>query len=92
MMSCSRQRSKSALIWTLKVDMASPETEKTIRDTALARTLGIKGTPAFVIGREFCPVRSVSIRWSNRLQRPRRLSQMREKRWILATVSLLPAS
>ena len=41
---------------TLKVDMASPETEKTIRDaTALARTLGIKGTPAFVIGREVLP-------------------------------------
>ena len=41
---------------TLKVDMASPETEKTIRDaTALARTLGIKGTPAFIIGREILP-------------------------------------
>jgi protein-disulfide isomerase len=41
---------------TLKVDMASPETEKTIRDaTALARTLGINGTPAFVIGREVLP-------------------------------------
>lgn len=40
----------------LKADMASPETGKTIRDaTVLARTLGINGTPAFVIGGEVLP-------------------------------------
>jgi protein-disulfide isomerase len=40
----------------LKTDMASPETEKTIRDaTMLARTLGVNGTPAFVIGDEILP-------------------------------------
>lgn len=40
----------------LKKDMASPETTTTIQDaTLLARTLGINGTPAFVIGGELLP-------------------------------------
>jgi len=40
----------------LKTDMASPETGQTIRDaTNLARTLGVNGTPAFVIGGEILP-------------------------------------
>lgn len=40
----------------LKADMAAPETEKTIRDaTMLARTLGVNGTPAFIIGDEILP-------------------------------------
>ncbi|MEQ8335384.1 DsbA family protein [Nisaea sp.] len=40
----------------LKADMSSPETRKTIQDaTALARTLGVNGTPAFIIGKELLP-------------------------------------
>ncbi|WP_226886559.1 DsbA family protein [Nisaea nitritireducens] len=40
----------------LKADMASPETRTIIQDaTLLARTLGINGTPAFVIGGELLP-------------------------------------
>ncbi|WP_420405886.1 DsbA family protein [Nisaea sp.] len=43
-------------IGKLKADMAAPETEKTIRDaTMLARTLGVNGTPAFIIGDEILP-------------------------------------
>jgi len=40
----------------LKADMAAPQTEKTIRDsTMLARTLGVNGTPAFIIGDQILP-------------------------------------
>lgn len=40
----------------LKADMSSPEIQKTIQDaTVLARTLGVNGTPAFIIGKELLP-------------------------------------
>ncbi|UUX49176.1 DsbA family protein [Nisaea acidiphila] len=40
----------------LKADMNAPETEKTIREaTLLARSIGINGTPAFIIGDEILP-------------------------------------
>ena len=40
----------------LKADMASPEIERTLRENyKLAQTLGINGTPAFVIGDELVP-------------------------------------
>lgn len=40
----------------LKADMTSPKTQKTIEDaTLLARSLGVNGTPAFIIGEELLP-------------------------------------
>lgn len=40
----------------LRADMASPEVEETIREAmVLAQSLGIRGTPAFVVGKDVLP-------------------------------------